>query len=329
MPVDWNAVLARPEVLSVLEKMLGKGVTVIGPTVDEKGSVSYSVGNGEPSPKIDVLESMVAAGIFEKQSEGRLLCCPQHEGAIDLSPLLRCPHCSSSQLNKGSLFQHNCGFIGAPELFSSGCPHCRKPSPPQTVKAVGAWYECQGCKKRSAQPNVFLFCKRFNHEFAIGLAKLIDQGSYNLTNEATLAMKGRLGIIISVLNRLRSSGAAVEVSGKMIGKSGVMHDFDLILSSQKGKVPIDVKVGESGPVDVVGVLSTYAKALDTNTNPTILVATPSATEDARRTASAYNMVLIEGSDGAAIAARILSAAGPLSAPGAGTPTGIGATSFAT
>lgn len=322
--------MARPEVLSVLEKMLAKGVSSIAPTVDERGGISYSVGDGDAGGlKIDALESMVTAGIFEKKSEGRLLCCPQHDGAIDLAPLLRCPHCSSSRLNKSSLFQHNCGFTGAPEVFSSVCPHCGKPSPPQTVKPVGTWYECEGCKKRSAQPNVFLFCKRFNHEFAIGLARLIDQATYNLTSEAAFAMKGRLGIVISVLNRLRSAGATVEVSGKMTGKSGVMHDFDLILNSSRGKVPIDVKVGDTGPVDVVGVLSTYAKALDTNTNPTILVATPSATEDARRTASAYNMVLIEGSDGAAIAARILGAVGPLSASAPGAPTGIGAASITT
>lgn len=325
MVIEWSGVLSRPEVLSVLRRMLAEGANTIEPTVDDKGGIVYSTHNGESEVvETEVLESMVETGIFERKSEGRVLACPQHEGAIDLMPRLKCPHCGSLQLTKGSILQHTCGFTGAPNVFAGVCPHCKKPSPPQTLKAVGTWYECESCGKRSAQPNVFLICRRFNHDFAIGLAKLLDQARYILTAEAAMALKGRLGMIIAVLDGLRAAGVVVEPSGKMTGASGVQHEFDLLVDSGTGKAPIDVKVGDPGPVDVVGVLSTYAKALDTKATPTILVAVPNATEDAKKTAGAYGMVLIEGNEPSAITSRILKAIGSLPAAGPGPSARVGA-----
>jgi hypothetical protein len=306
LTIEWKDLVAVPAILSLLERMQERGDSAIEPFVDEKGQVAYSLGEGWSGVNTgELLEYLLKAGVLEKKSEGKLLGCPVHEGAVDLAPRVRCPYCSSMQLRKGALFQHVCGYMGAPELYLRGCPQCKKAAPPQTLKSVGTWYECEACHKRSAQPNVFLYCKRYGHDFAIGLAKLVDQAVYKLTPEAAGQLRGRLGVVISVLKGLREANAEVEPSGRLTGESGVEHDFDLLIDSGGRKVPVDVKAADSGPVDVVAVLSTYAKALDTKVVPTILVAIPEASEDAKKTASAYGMVLIEGRDPKVIAQKIL------------------------
>lgn len=320
MPIEWNSLLSKPEVLSVLRWMVAKGVDSVEPTVNQRGDISYLVGDSGGGA-IEVLESMVKTGVFEKKSGGRLLGCPEHEGSVDLVPLLRCPHCSSTQLAKGALSQHTCGYIGAPEAFAAGCPGCKKPASPQTLKPVGTWFECESCHKKSAVPNLYLFCKRYNHEFTLNQVRILDRATYTLTGEAKAALRGRFGIIISVFDGLTTAGAKVDMPGRLAGNSGVMHDFDLLVDGEVGKIPIDVNVSDSGAVDVVGVLSTYAKALDTKATPTLLVAVPSASADARKTAGAYGMVLIEGGEAKAITEKILASirAGPPSAEGQRAP----------
>jgi len=306
LSIEWKDLVSVPAILDVLERMLEKGSAAVEPYIDEKGQVAYSLGEGWSGVNTsELLEYLHKAGVLEKKSEARLLGCPVHEGAVDLSPRIRCPYCSSMQLRKGALFQHVCGYMGAPELFVGGCPQCKKSAPPQSLKSVGTWYECEACRRKSAQPNVYLYCKRYGHDFAIGLAKLVDQAIYKLAPEAEKALRGRLGMVILVMKELRQSGAEVKPSGKLTGESGVEHDFDLLIDSGGNQIPVDIKAADTGPVDVVAVLSTYAKALDTKANPTILVALPEASDEARKSASAYGMTLIEGGDAKSVAQRIL------------------------
>jgi hypothetical protein len=306
LAIEWKDLISVPAILAILERVLDRGSSAIEPYIDEKGQVAYSLGEGWSGVDTgELLEYLQKAGVLQKKSEGRLLGCPEHEGAVDLAPRVKCPYCASMQLRKGALFQHVCGYMGAPELFVRGCPQCKKGASPQTLKSVGTWYECEACHKRSAQPNVFLYCKRYGHDFPLGVAKLVDQAVYRLTPEAEAALRGRLGVVVSLLRGLRGAGAEVEPSGKLTGESGVEHDFDLLIDSGGNKVPVDVKAAESGPVDVVAVLSTYAKALDTKASPTIMVALPEASEEAKKTASAYGMLLIEGADPKKIAEKIL------------------------
>lgn len=307
MAIEWKNLVSVPGIFAILERMVQKGTTTIEPFVDEKGQVAYSLGEGWSGVNTgELLEYLQKAGVLEKKSEGKLLGCPQHEGTVDLMARVRCPYCGSMRLKKGALYQHVCGYMGAPELFVKGCPQCRKATPQQTLKSLGTWYECEACHKRAATPSVYLYCKRYGHDFPIGLAWLVDQADYKLTQEAEATLKGRLGVVISVVDGLREAGVEVEPSGKLTGESGVEHDFDLLIDNNGNKVPVDVKAADAGPVDVVGVLSTYAKALDTKSTPTILVAVPEATEEARKTASAYGMVLIEGGDPHRITGEILS-----------------------
>ncbi len=301
MAINWNKLLADPRVLAVLEKVASDRMESFQPTVGLDGTIVYQALHDIPSNEaVPLLDMLSKEGVLERRSEARLVGCPIHENTFELLPRLKCPNDGSVLLKKGTLLQHNCGYMGNLEVFKQTCPRCGKPSPPQTVKMMGTWYECETDKTRFAAPNVYLYCRKFDHDFPLQQAVLVDEASYRLTPEAEDGMKGRAGTILMIKQGLQSAGIAVDVSGSMLGASGVQHTFDLIIHERNSSIPVDVKLAKEGEVGVAAVLATYAKALDTKTMPAVLVAVPSASEDAKKSVAAYGMLMIEGSEAKSI-----------------------------
>jgi len=295
LALDWSRLLSDPKVIALLKGLLAKNVESVTPTVTNDGKIVYGeIGQLASDETGEVLDRLAGAGVFEKRSESRLLACPVHEGALDLMPRLRCPSCNSMIMRKGTLTQHICGNIAPRESFGNTCPKCGKPSPEQSLKLVGSWYECENCKTRSATPNVYLYCRKFDHDFPVAQAKLVDKPSYKLTSEAATDLRQRLGTIIGIAEGLQARGVQVKISGMITGASGVEHTFDLVLEQGKKTVPVDVKVSQDGEVQVVGVLATYAKVLDIGAKVHVMVAIPAASADSKRTAAAYGMLVVEG-----------------------------------
>jgi hypothetical protein len=303
--INWSRLLADPNVLAVIEKMVTEKVESFQPSVDQNGEIIFGELNGILGrDSFKVLEELATASVLSRRSESRLLSCPVHEGSFDLTARLKCTGCSSMLLRKGSLMQHACGYIGAQEAFGTNCPKCGKPAAPQSLKAMGTWYECEGCKSRFASPNVYLYCSKHNHDFPIQQAKLMDQPSFRLTPEAAEELRSRLGTLIMITRGLRAKNLQVQISGTIQGASGVQHAFDLVIQDDSNKIPVDVNLSTKEPVGIVAVLATYAKALDTQSKTPVLIAIPSASEDAKKSASAYGLLLIEGAESSSIVQQL-------------------------
>ena len=104
----------------------------------------------------------------------------------------------------------------------------------------------------------------------------------------------RSEIIASVKQSLESRGATVEISAVLRGRSKTKHVFDIVIAKNGRKVPIDIKLADSEAVELREVLETYAKSLDTGSKPTVVVAVPAASSEARRSATAFGIILVEG-----------------------------------
>jgi hypothetical protein len=310
LTIDWDGVVSDPKILAVVEKVIAKKIENIRPTVTSEGRIFYAeisdIAGDDPGR---ILEALTRFGVLGKVSEARLLACPVHEDVLDLMPRLRCAACNSMLMKKGTLYQHICGNIAPIETYGGTCPKCGKPSPEQSLKLMGVWYECQDCKTKSAAPNVYLYCRKFNHDFPVAQAKLVDQASFKLTEEGALDLKLRLGPIIGIFEGLRAKKVQAKLSGQIPGASGVLHSFDLVLEKSGKLIPVDVRVSQNGEVQVVAVLATYAKALDINAKPSVMVAMPAASADSKRTASAYGMILVEGSNTDSVVENLLSSLG--------------------
>lgn len=304
LAINWQKLLSDPKLLSFLERFVEKKVESILPSVSPSGEIGYPALGLSSKDSVEFLDALSAEGVLERKSETRLLGCPTHPDSFDLVPRLKCPQCASMLIRKGTLLQHNCGFIGNQEVFGSSCPKCGKPVPPQSLRAMGTWYECESDKQRFAAPNTFLYCKKYDHDFPIQHVNIVDEPSYRLTPEAQKDLKERVGLIISLKRGIESGGRTVQIFGSIAGASGVQHTFDLVVEGRSSKIPVDIKLATDAPVGVAGVLATYAKALDTKSKPAVLVAVPNASEDARKSAQAYGMIVIEASEPGAILARL-------------------------
>jgi len=305
LSINWQKLFADPNLLSFLEKVVEKKVETILPSVSATGEIVYPAIERASGESVRLLDALATEGVMERKSETRILGCPTHEDSLDLVPRLKCPHCGSMLLRKGTLLQHNCGFIGNQEVFVSSCPKCGKPVPQQSLRTMGTWYECENDRQRFAAPNTFLYCKKYDHDFPIQNAVLVDKPSYRLTPEAKKDLNERLGLLISLKRGIESRGTTAQIFGSIQGASGVQHTFDIVIDGPSSKIPIDIRLAADAPVGVSGVLATYAKALDTKSKPSVLIALPSASEDAKKSAQAYGMLVIEGNDQASILTQLI------------------------
>jgi hypothetical protein len=93
---------------------------------------------------------------------------------------------------------------------------------------------------------------------------------------------------------LEALGIQVELSPQIKGASGVSHQFDLLLTKGGKRVPLDLRMATEEHVEFGEVLETYAKILDTKSKPSVIVAMPGTSTDARKAAEAFGLILVEG-----------------------------------
>ena len=119
---------------------------------------------------------------------------------------------------------------------------------------------------------------------------------YEMITDGDREAKGRSELLTLMKRGLEAGGAQVDVSGTIQGASGAKHSFDLIVTKDGNRVPIDIKLARMGHVELGDVLTTYVKSLDTSSRPAVMVAIPVASSDARKSAAAFGLILVEGKD---------------------------------
>jgi predicted RecB family endonuclease len=115
-----------------------------------------------------------------------------------------------------------------------------------------------------------------------------------MTADADREANERSELMTLMSQGLQVGGAQVDISGTIKGTSGVIHSFDLIVTKDGKRVPVDVRVARTGRVELGDVLETYLKSLDTGSRPAVIVTIPAASSDARKSALAFGLILVEG-----------------------------------
>jgi predicted RecB family endonuclease len=117
-----------------------------------------------------------------------------------------------------------------------------------------------------------------------------------MTADTSREAKERSELLTLIRRGLEAEGAQVDILGIIKGASGARHSFDLIVTKEGNRIPIDIRLAQTGNVELSDVLETYIKSLDTSLRPAVIVAMPAASSDARKSAAAFGMVLVEGKD---------------------------------
>lgn len=269
--------------------------------------VEKLVGNVEGATAL--LERLVTDGILTKKLLNKSLSCPNCHSP-DVATLPLCPHCKSFDIAKHVLLEHlKCGYIGPDVQFRKEgkllCPKCNAPlvKEGEDYRRIGVWFECHECKKRFSEPLIPQHCRSCGTTFQIKDADLMDCYSYVLSGDAAVKAK-RFRVLSPVVTLLKSAEYGVESPGKIQGKSGGSHIFDVVAARGEERLLIDV-VRSEGEVDEQPVITMFAKMFDLPPpSRGILVAIPNLNKTARQLTNLYQITVVEGKDAEEVTGKL-------------------------
>lgn len=246
------------------------------------------------------LESLVEDGLLVKELSEVMVACP-FCGSVGLSIRLECPNCGLSTVRRGVAIEHlPCGHLDFEDIFTDAkglvCPKCRKPLKALGIdyRKPGSFYRCSSCREMTASPKKTLICGGCGKAFSEDDAAVAEAYIYRVNPEKTSVIAMESMDLRPIIEKLRDMGWEARPSASLKGKSGIEHQFFLVVNggNEGRRLAVDITMGE-GVVDEVQILSFYAKALDAGVWQSILVAVPGVTDKARRLAEFYNIILVE------------------------------------
>jgi Thaumarchaeal output domain 1 len=316
-----DAVPLSADERTVMELFLFNRAERLQPTVDLRRPEGFSFQeipgvDWEPARLMRVLDSLGRRGLLHAELLDKLLLCKScGSAALQLSS--GCPECRSVNLTRHQVVEHfTCGLIDKEEAFQTEghdltCPKCHR-----TLKMVGSDYRklspmyiCQECNAMNRDLSQVMKCS------TCGTAAPVDEEderplySYELKEEAAVALRPQIKPIEVFTSHLRSRGFTVVSPAVIVGRSGARHTFDLAIMAPghgngepernppRGVVPaggtaIEIMISSS-PVGVEEIAGVYGKVNDLDCSSIIFVI-PGLSENARNYAASSGLRVFEG-----------------------------------
>jgi len=212
------------------------------------------------------LDNLVKEGLMEKHFYSRELGCPKC-GSINLVIRFHCPKCGSTKIVKKNLIEHwSCGYVGGEDEFKDGkCPKCGKKLEKVGVDyaKLGPKYKCLDCNEVFQSPVDKLKCANCNHTFTKEDAGEVILYSYKISPKLEEELEAAIYQRNYLIKKLEDMGFTIEDSESIRGKSGLTHDFYLVVSRGEGifkrRLVIEMLYGGEDGIPVDEIFSLYAK----------------------------------------------------------------------
>jgi len=213
----------------------------------------------------DVMKIMEEENIIEKVDIGNAVSCP-YCGNINLFEYYRCPRCASTDIKKIYMVQHkDCGKVFTTETLKiDKCPKCGKPiSSIDELDLIGGLFKCLDCGETFEHPDIRYKCSECGAEFTVREAKVSRVYGYRIRKDSIDILR-ILFAYDKILQELSSNDYNIEMPGKIVGESGVTHEFPLIIrdNSKNTTYSIDV-AGLFGEATEDYILKNFLKIADT------------------------------------------------------------------
>jgi len=245
------------------------------------------------------LDNLVKEGLMEREFHQRELGCPKC-GSINLIVRFLCPKCGSTNIVKGELIEHwPCGYVGLESEFKDGkCPKCGEKLGKIGVdyKKLGPMYKCLNCNEVFQTPNDKLECANCHNVFPKEEAAEVILHAYRIAPKLEEELEAAFYQKNYLIEKLEEMGFKVEPEENLYGKSGLKHDFYVVVYQGKGNLKIRIVIdllsaAREVPADPVFLL--YVKALDLGAYGMILVAIPKFSEEAKKMMDYYGIAYVE------------------------------------
>ncbi|MEN3035637.1 MAG: hypothetical protein ABC537_04975 [Candidatus Methanosuratincola sp.] len=308
----------RREVQRLLRAIKEGRISFFKPLVSFSEGVHYpevqEITGADPHESAELLFSLEREGILTSEEAENLIVCPvcgSHQFFIQI----RCRTCGSMKISRAPMLEHlKCGMIDSEDAFRQGdhlvCPKCHKPLTAIGVdyRRHGYFYRCSSCGRFDPTPEKHYICQN-GHRSGDSELQLERVPGYRLSPGGLAILERRLIDLSGLTHSLRSLGFYVEEPARIRGKSGVEHDFDLVVWENKDSAAPLAAVSiysSDRPIDSFTVLATMAKSIDVGFGTIFIAVIPTLDEPARSLAEGYNIQVIEASSASDLIERLKS-----------------------
>jgi predicted RNA-binding Zn-ribbon protein involved in translation (DUF1610 family) len=252
-----------------------------------------------------LLEDLARGGQLKKQFYDKIIFCPACNSR-DLRFVTICPKCGSGHIMSAKVLEHiPCGTLAAESEFRSGatyiCPKCRRELRllDSDYRMPGVHFKCHACGALTREPIERWRCGNCREE--LEREEIRELGMYSYQLAEVPAERSRTGGVPrgQIEDFLIHEGYEVQTDVKVAGRSGAVHEIDLLATKTSGTFEHRVVVGfatSDTEIDSEEVIKLYAKAYDVNAQDIVLVAVPRLSEDAVQFANHYRIKVLSTAD---------------------------------
>ena len=256
---------------------------------------------------IGLEESALTEELAELPVREQELICPSCSTQIAFFAL-SCPNCNSTEIMGGNVLEHlKCSNYDSEENFKTpdgkfSCQKCGDSSLDPSIDYVsrGVHYKCFSCSSFIDEPQALITC------MSCGYSSAKEQKlSFNSKSRPSFRFpiqKASSSNIEPIVRKVRARGWFALPLKSLMGKSGVEHEFSLVVSrspllklTQGKHLLVAEVISSASQVSEIQLLAFFAKALDVGVKNRILVAIPTLGKDARKFADSYGITSLEAS----------------------------------
>jgi len=252
-----------------------------------------------------MLDDLARGGYLKKEYFDKIIFCPACNSQ-SLHFTTACPKCSSGHIVSARVLQHvSCGTLATEDEFRNGtafvCPKCRHELRllGTDYQMPGIFFKCYACGELTQRLIEKWRCGNCHEVMERDEVRELCLYSYRMSEvpaDRLVSAGIPRGQVEDFLTR---EGYEIQGSVKVTGRSGAVHDIDLLATKNSGTFEHRIVVGFASSdteVDSEEVIKLYAKAYDVNAQDIVLVAAPRLSEDAVQFASHYRIKVLDSED---------------------------------
>lgn len=274
--------------------LLEKQVETLNPHIEFAKGVVYpevaSILHDKNSSEIEAfLQKLANDGFLERKLVDRIIKCSSC-GSPEVYSKYRCEKCQSFNISLVEILVHPlCGYSGSKSNFLASprgssyliCPKCKRVVGTTTTPTTGATkkdytsfgkiFECNSCGSRFDSPTIVHKCKKCNTVFTYNEANYSPVYKYTLSSKTVGDFMGGHFSLPAIAEWFKREGFNAEAPKDLVGKSGAVHHFDIVLSTGTMK---NLLFGDfSVSLDEEKILTAFAKRYDVNPDAKSFVVT--------------------------------------------------------
>ena len=313
-------IFRREEVRKLLISLKNGTVNIIKPEIDYERGINYRLSNKiingiSPEDLELILSELESLGILQSASISNIAVCPKC-GSHKLMLQLHCPSCGSPTISKNVMIEHvACGYFDSEEKFRRGeiliCPKCGK-----TLKAIGvdyrkpgALYRCLRCGKLFPAVSKIYTCNG-GHSFTESELILREVKEYRVNHSKLTLIESEIVDYPRLLKEFDKKIWKVEAPSKIVGKSGIEHEFTFALrlngeNQEQDRLDIVADLySHEKEVELEKILAFQAKVTDVKPNESILMVIPKLEKSGKVLGESYGIHVVEANDAKELSEKV-------------------------